>query len=401
MSVLPDPQTAPLHQPAERISSQRARKNQLRARRNRLVPIEALPAPAPPNFIVDGILEAQTIGLVFGPAGCGKSFLMLDLLCSVAAGVHWMGNSTRKGRGVYVYLEGESASVRRRYEAWKLDRGQASANIHLLEGKFALSDPPDVDGLVADIKKLNADGEEPVCLVVIDTLSRAIPGEDENSQAVMSLVVERAARIRDETGAAVLLVHHSGKATSAVPRGNSVLLAAVDTCLKISGANDPRTVEIAKQRDGRTGNCFRFKIKSVAVPLRQDAYQCGVAELIAPLAMNGKSVAGGNADDLKVAAALRKFAGINANAYSVARDGEAVVKISKKAFRQNGAPDLFPGISNDARRKRIDRSLDRLLANGTFRLAADDTDAILVKITTDLPTGAEPLEIVGSIEETF
>ena len=41
---------------------------------------------APPDFLVEGMIERDTLGLVFGDPGCGKSFLGVDLALSVATG---------------------------------------------------------------------------------------------------------------------------------------------------------------------------------------------------------------------------------------------------------------------------------------------------------------------------
>ena len=69
----------------------------------------------------------------------------------------------------------------------------------------------------------------PVGLIVIDTLSRVMAGGNENAPEDMGALVRNIDRLRDETGGAVLLVHHSGKDLSRGARGHSLLRAATDT----------------------------------------------------------------------------------------------------------------------------------------------------------------------------
>ena len=55
--------------------------------------------------------------------------------------------------------------------------------------------------------------EEPK-LIIFDTLARCMVGGDENSPLDMGRAVAAADRVRVETGAAVLLVHHPTKANN-------------------------------------------------------------------------------------------------------------------------------------------------------------------------------------------
>ena len=84
---------------------------------------------------------------------------------------------------------------------------------------------------------------------MIDTLFRALAGGDENSGADMGSLITRADRIKDRTGAAVVLVHHLGKDSAKGARGHSSLRAALDTEILVEGATNPRTVTVSKQRD--------------------------------------------------------------------------------------------------------------------------------------------------------
>src|SRR5438034_1345408 len=69
-------------------------------------------------------------------------------------------------------------------------------------------------------------------LVGVDTLARCFVGGEENSAKDMGLFVAGLDRLRAATGAAVLVVHHTGR-ESGRERGSTALSGAVDTLMVI------------------------------------------------------------------------------------------------------------------------------------------------------------------------
>jgi len=59
-----------------------------------------------PDYIVEGILYPG-LTIFAGPPKYGKSFLSLDLACSIASGSSFLGRPTRKGDVLYLDLEGK------------------------------------------------------------------------------------------------------------------------------------------------------------------------------------------------------------------------------------------------------------------------------------------------------
>jgi hypothetical protein len=105
----------------------------------------------------------------------------------------------------------------------------------------------------------------PLALIVFDTLSRSAPGADENSPEDMSEIIGACDRLREATGAAVTLIHHSGKDSGRGARGHSALTAAADTVIAIGDG----MATIEKSRDGVAGERFPFEL--VPVDLGTDA----------------------------------------------------------------------------------------------------------------------------------
>jgi hypothetical protein len=108
---------------------------------------------------------------------------------------------------------------------------------------------------------------EPVGLIIIDTLARAMAGDDENSSQDMTAFMARMDELVRLTGAAVLVVHHPGKDESRGMRGSYALLGAVDTVIKIE---KNRHIEIEKARDGEIGPLAKYHLRKVSLGLDED-----------------------------------------------------------------------------------------------------------------------------------
>ena len=107
----------------------------------------------------------------------------------------------------------------------------------------------------------------PCRLVIIDTLSRAMAGGDENSGKDMTGAVKQIDAIRAATGAHVCVVHHCGKDEARGARGHSSLRAAMDTEIEISRPEGETitTVRVTKQRDLPTVEPMPFSLKTAVL----------------------------------------------------------------------------------------------------------------------------------------
>lgn len=175
-----------------------------------------------PEFQVEDILIEGGIGLLAGESGLGKSFVAIDLLLSVAAGVPFLGKwATKQTKTLYVVGEG---AYRTRLDAlaWarehKLDRVDGFV---VYPAPVNLNNETDVDRMV-EFSNENGFG-----LVCIDTLSQSTAGGNENDNGEMAAAMHAAHRI----AATTLLVHHTGKNPELGMRGASVLHNNADTVI--------------------------------------------------------------------------------------------------------------------------------------------------------------------------
>jgi hypothetical protein len=105
--------------------------------------------------------------------------------------------------------------------------------------------------------------------VVLDTFAMCFDG-DENSSRDIAMAVAAAKRIIRETGATVVLVHHTGKRGDG-ERGHSALRAAADTMILVK--NDGHggiTVSNNKQKDVDTFEPITLRLRQVSVGLNEE-----------------------------------------------------------------------------------------------------------------------------------
>jgi hypothetical protein len=217
--------------------------------------LEALPPPQP---LVGGMLNLDSLAEVYGPPGTGKSFLTLDLAMHVARGAWWQGREVVGGPVVYVVAEGAHGFVTRTAAWRKHNRMTREVHpIHWLPFAVNIADAEWTEALAAEVARLRP------ALVVLDTLARSIVGVDENSAKDMGIVVHHLDKLRAASGACVLIVHHTGKDTGRGARGTSALQGALDTELELTGDADHLTLKTTKQKDMAEALPIQLALQSV------------------------------------------------------------------------------------------------------------------------------------------
>jgi RecA-family ATPase len=224
--------------------------------------------------VIKHLLPAGAVAFLYGPSTAGKTFLTLDASFCVALEKEFLGKPTRRGAVLYVALEG-SAKFGQRIRAAADLHGDPGNYFARLKSLVTLGRSPraeaDVARIIAAARLLAKQAGGHVALVVIDTLARALAGDNENEAAAISAVVSQANRIAAETGAAVLIVHHPGKDQERGMRGSYSLFADGDVVIRVDhekGA-DVRTVVLEKAKDGEEGPIGAFALERVV--LGQDA----------------------------------------------------------------------------------------------------------------------------------
>ena len=224
--------------------------------RARLLNVDGLRTIPPPEPLVEGWLFANSLTWLAGKPGHAKTFVAVDLAACVASGRPWHGHDTTRGPVLYVIAEGASG-LGQRVEAWALHTGTRVSELLFLPVPVNLADPLDVSATSALLQDLR-----PV-LVVIDTQARVTIGLEENSSRDMGRFVEVLERLRRESGACLLVVHHEPRNGENL-RGSTALEGAATTILRAVKDGQIVTVSNTKQKDAEQATNLPLALKDFA-----------------------------------------------------------------------------------------------------------------------------------------
>src|ERR1035437_1266811 len=239
------------------------------APRQRLIPIpwseiHGLPRREP---IVGGLLDRAAMSVVYGGSNTGKTFFALDLSANIALDREWRGRKVRHGAVVYIAAEG-GLGIEERLTAYRLHHDVQAAGVPL----YVIPEPIDLCSSDADVtlllKRLDDLPKAPTIeMIVVDTLSRALAGGNENSPDDMGAFVRHCDRLRAECRAHVMIIHHAGKDEGRGARGHSLLRAATDTEIEVTKneASGIATAEVVKQWERPRGAKFSFALEPLDV----------------------------------------------------------------------------------------------------------------------------------------
>jgi RecA-family ATPase len=223
--------------------------------------LEALP---PPTWLIEELISDYGLSIVYGDPGAGKSFVVLDMALRIAFGLPWHDVVTKQIGVLYIAGEG-SRGLGKRVKGWRKGHGLegAKAPFLLLPVAVQLLDPKEVEKLKRTIVAAMERAGFHIGLVIIDTVSRAIAGQDENGQESMSMFIKACSDIQAQIGGAVIGVHHSGKDSSRGMRGSTVLLGGCDASIKLTKNEQTVTLEVEKQKDAEQAEPIYMTMKKV------------------------------------------------------------------------------------------------------------------------------------------
>jgi hypothetical protein len=223
--------------------------------------LEALPAP---TWLIADLIADHGLSVLYGDPGAGKSFIAIDMALRLAFAMDWHGTPARAAGVLYIAGEG-SRGLGKRVAGWRREHAMdgVEAPFLLLPAAVQLLDDASRSRLCRTIDAAKSRAGFPIGLVVIDTVSRAIAGADENGQETMSLFVKACAEIQAHCGGAVLAVHHSGKDKDRGMRGSTVLLGGCDASIRLTKDEGHVTLTVEKQKDAEQGEPVTFSMKQI------------------------------------------------------------------------------------------------------------------------------------------
>jgi len=218
-----------------------------------------------PKWLVDGILEEATIGLIFGESGAGKSFIAIDIGLSIAANIPWHSHDVSPGPVIYICGEGRNGVIRR-VHAWSIARGVDTKEIpfFITAGALNLSDKQMMNTVRLAIDGITELAGEPR-LIILDTWAVNLGG-DENSTADSTIAIASFQRLCTSHGSAGIIIHHVGHGDKNRPRGSSALKPAIDMEFRVEQDQD-KTIRVIglKAKDSEQLPPMAFTLQSIAL----------------------------------------------------------------------------------------------------------------------------------------
>jgi hypothetical protein len=219
------------------------------------------------DYLIKGLIETPTTGLIFGDSTAGKSFLAIALALSVSCKLPWLNRDTMK-QGIVVYFAGEGrAGVQRRIAAWCRYYNITPPTDHLFISEKRIDFSPKSLKIVAEeLRAIEARAGAPVRLCIVDTLARHMPSEgDENSAKDMGGFINACDWLRDSFKCVLAIVHHTGKLNKEMSRGSSALKGAMDWEVRVMYKKGSRGLEFTKQKESELPPPIGFQLCDVEI----------------------------------------------------------------------------------------------------------------------------------------
>ena len=201
--------------------------------------------PAPIKWLVKHWLQEQALIMVHGPSGGGKTFVVLDWVLHMAAGLtEWNGHKVKSGAVVYLAGEGHHG-LRSRVAAWKQHHQAGKLNMWLSKAGCDLNTAEGYQRVVDAVRALPV----PPSVIAIDTLHRFLLG-DENSAQDAKTMIDACAGLMREFNCSVVLVHHTGVSEEAQhrARGSSAWKGALEIEISIVPAKGDNPMQIVQRK---------------------------------------------------------------------------------------------------------------------------------------------------------
>lgn len=186
------------------------------------------------EWIVEPVLPARRLIALYSPPKIGKSLLMLEIAVAVARPLPVLGvTPDRPRRVLYVDFENDPrGDIRERLQDMDATPDQLDNLVYLSYPRLSALDS-DAGG-----RELLAAVEVYECeVVVIDTISRAVKGEENENDTWLAFYRHTGVKLK-AAGIACIRLDHTGKDTEKGMRGGSAKYGDVDAVWRLTKVTD-------------------------------------------------------------------------------------------------------------------------------------------------------------------
>jgi hypothetical protein len=236
--------------------------------RLRILSVDDLLALPSRDYLVKGWISPDETSLLVGAKNARKTFSALHVGYGIAQG--WKTIFSRRVHQapvLYLIAEGERG-IGKRVTALVKRYGRC-VDFHVIAQQIDLLRSTKDEGDLHDIIALAK--ENGVRLIIVDTISHALAGGDENGPTDMGILSVNLNVLRQETGAHVMGIHHGTQEQGTKSRGHSTLPFGVDAIAQLEWNDNDGigTLALGFARDDVSGAVGAFRTE--AVDLGRDA----------------------------------------------------------------------------------------------------------------------------------
>lgn len=206
------------------------------------------------EFIVDRFLAAGTVCAITGDSGSGKTTLVSAICHSIASGSAFATREVKQRPVLILDRENPLPVVMERFDRLGIEDGDSFK----IWGGWLPEEPPSPSSLmIVDLVKAT----DPKPVIVVDSLIAFHDGSENESERMRNTM--RGFRTLADLGAAVVVIHHSGKGESTKEyRGSSDFKAGVDIAYVLTNlSSDPTRLDKIRLEAFKT----RFQVDSKVV----------------------------------------------------------------------------------------------------------------------------------------
>lgn len=235
----------------------------------------------PAEWMIRGILPKCGIVYDFGDPGSFKTFVALDRLLSIAAGISYHGHPVKQGTVFYIPGEGQQG-IGRRITVWLIHHKLKAADVPFFVSSMPtqLMDVNALDEVKQAIDAMSKEYGAPA-VVWFDTLSRNFGSGDENATKDVNQIIANL----DSTFGNDFLIgisHHTGHTNKDRARGAMALHGAADAAFKISITTDDKIlVECKKMKDAPATPPMMFERQEILLRIGDQDDHSFVLDLVA------------------------------------------------------------------------------------------------------------------------
>ncbi|MDD4273397.1 MAG: AAA family ATPase [Desulfobacter postgatei] len=238
-----------------------------------------------PDWLIKGLIEKDTVSVIFGDPESGKSFIAIDMACHIATNKPYHGRTVKSGSVIYIAGEGQNG-LKRRFDAWAIRHKKSldNAPIYLSLQPAAMADTERVLIVKQAIDEVSINEGAPPSLIVIDTLTRNFGPGDQNNSRDMVAFISGVDVIRAEYRAALVIVHHSGHGDKSRGKGAIDLKGAIDTEYRAE-KDELGTIRVTctKMKDHQKTNPFALKFRTVELGTFDDEGEPVTSSILDPV----------------------------------------------------------------------------------------------------------------------